>query len=184
MPEVYTVWRVVRVHHVTYVTPSLTTLLGERLRKHIFQAAKSRLDCLEVMVKDLMGNTGSFVKREAFSVKRNRPGHIRRIRRRRRWKGFGQQKDQVQWSGDHPYICTHRCGDEWRMVLSICSVYWISRKENHCSHQWTPWDNLRLPEAFRVTPTKQCSSIQQHFPRDVIFFHHSGQSCSVTKYLI
>ena len=35
-----------------------------------------------------------------------------------------------------------------------------------------------------VTPTRQCNSVQQHFPRDVIFFHHSGQSCSVTKYLI
>ena len=53
MPEVYTVWRVVRVHHVTYVIPSLTTLFGGRLRKHIFQPPKSRLDCLEVMVKDL-----------------------------------------------------------------------------------------------------------------------------------
>ena len=40
--------------HVTYVTPSLTTLFGGRLRKHIFQPTKSRLDCLEVMVKDLM----------------------------------------------------------------------------------------------------------------------------------
>ena len=51
-----------------------------------------------------------------------------------------------------------------------CSVCWWSRKENHFSHQWTPWYNLPLPEAFRVTPTKQCSSIQQHFSRDEIFF--------------
>ena len=31
-------------------------------------------------------------------------------------------------------------------------------------------NNLPLPEAFRVTPTRQFSSIQQHFPRYVIFF--------------
>ena len=150
--------------------------VGGRLREHRFQPAKSRLDCLEVMVKDPT-ESGSLVAREAFSVGRDRSGPIRRIsdpgdrnfRQRRRWKGFGQQKGQVQWSGDHPYIRTHRCGDEWRIVLSIFSVCWWSRKENHCSHQWTPWDNLPLTEIFRVTPTRLCSSIQQHFPRDVIF---------------
>ena len=106
-----------------------------------------------------------------------RPGHIRFIphpgngnfRRRRSWKGFGQQRGQVQWSDDNQYICTHRCENEWRMVLSMCSVCWSTWKENHCSHQWTPWDNLPLPEDFRVTPTRQCSSSQQHFLIDVIF---------------
>ena len=79
MPEVCTVWRVVRVDHVTYVTPSLTTLFGGRLRKQRFQLAMSRLDCTEVTVKDPTEHAGSLVVREAFSVGRNRPGHIRRI---------------------------------------------------------------------------------------------------------
>ena len=182
MPEIYTVWRVVRVHHVTYLTQSLMTLFGGRLRKHRFQPAKSRLYCLEVMVKDPTEQRWFDVAREAFSVERNRPGHIRRIPhpgdsnfcRRCRWKGFEQQNGQVQWSGDYPYTCTHHCGNEWRMVLSSCSVCWRSRKENHCNHQWTPWDNLPLPEAFRITPTRQCSSIQQHLPRDLFF--SSGDS--------
>ena len=90
----------VRVHHVTYITRSLMTLFGGWLRKHRFQPAKSRLDCLEVMVKTRWSNAGSLVARKAFSVGRNCPGHIRRIphpgdcnlRRHHRWKGFGQQK--------------------------------------------------------------------------------------------
>ena len=40
MPEVYTVWRVVRVHHVTYVTPSLTTLFWRAIKKAHIPASK------------------------------------------------------------------------------------------------------------------------------------------------
>ena len=148
----------------------LNDLIWRAIKKHRFQLANNRLDCPELTVKDPTSNAGS----STFSVGCNHPRHIRRIpypgdrnfRRRSRWKDSGQQKGQVPWSGDHPYICTHRCGNEWRMVLSISTVYWRSRKENHCSH----WDNLPLPEAFRVTSTRQCSSFQQHSPRDVILF--------------
>ena len=57
MPEVYTVWLVVRVHHVTYVTPSLTTLFGGRLRKAHIPVSKEPIGLSRSDGKRLDGAT-------------------------------------------------------------------------------------------------------------------------------
>ena len=62
------------------------------------------------------------VAREAFSVGRNRPGQIRASHNQATAISAGaaaekaSDNQRVKYIDIYIYICTNRCGDEWRMV--------------------------------------------------------------------